>query len=89
MKAEQILRSNVIPAVSNHESKNDSAHGKFNPDTFYARLRRLEARLSELENALTAIRRDVNRIDRKQYRDAQSSTIQPVVSSSIEELSYS
>ena len=40
-------------------------------DRLYARLRRLEQRLSYCEEKLSTLRRDVNRIDRREYREQE------------------
>ncbi|GAI49796.1 unnamed protein product [marine sediment metagenome] len=38
-------------------------------DTLWAQLRRLKAQVASLELAASTARRDINRIDRKQYRE--------------------
>ena len=38
-------------------------------DTLWAQLRRLTARVANIELAQSTARRDINRIDRKQYRE--------------------
>ncbi|GAH94980.1 unnamed protein product [marine sediment metagenome] len=38
-------------------------------DTIWAEMRRLKARVQSIELAASAARRDISRIDRKQYRD--------------------
>lgn len=40
-------------------------------DTICAQIRRIKARLSEVELNLSTNRRDINRIDRKVYREAE------------------
>ena len=41
-------------------------------DKFWAIVRRLQARIESLETGLSTARRDINRIDRKQYREASA-----------------
>lgn len=41
-----------------------------NSDALFRRLRLAEERLRDLDVAVSTLRRDVNRIDRKQYREA-------------------
>ena len=45
---------------------NGSSKGQ---DVIWAMLRRLKARTDSIELALSTARRDINRIDRKQYRE--------------------
>lgn len=42
-------------------------------DTLWAQLRRLKAQVANLELAVSTARRDINRIDRKQYREEEKS----------------
>ena len=42
------------------------------PGTLWAVVRRLSAKVRDLEAQLAIVRRDVNRIDRKQYREAEN-----------------
>jgi len=48
---------------------------KDNFDRLYAAMRRLSARVIQVESQLATIRRDVNRVDRKVYRDAGEPSI--------------
>jgi len=43
----------------------------------YARLRRLEQRIERIDSAVTLIRRDVYRIEKKQQREGQPLSITP------------
>lgn len=58
-----------------HLSKEPSNTGPKGLDTLYARLRRLEARVNNLEAGLSTARRDINRIDRANYRKASQSPV--------------
>ncbi len=49
--------------------KGELTHDRKTVDTLYARQRRLEARIVALENALTSMRRDINRIEKANSRD--------------------
>ncbi|GAI05257.1 unnamed protein product [marine sediment metagenome] len=44
--------------------------GSKSVDTLWAQLRRLKAQVDSLELAASTARRDINRIDKKQYREA-------------------
>lgn len=68
---DQIPLSNESETRSNKRSNkpHGDSHEKYR-DGLYARARRMEARISALENTLSALRRDVNRIDRANYRKA-------------------
>lgn len=69
MKAHPIVELSNLKQRQLDKRSNDtreSVDSRFN--SFYARQRRLEQRIAELELALSTIRRDVNRIDRKLYR---------------------
>lgn len=49
-------------------------------DAFWSQLRRLKAQVQSLELAASTARRDINRIDKKQYRDIDKtppSEVQP------------
>lgn len=61
-------------------SKNEPTHKRFNLDSLYARLRRLEQRMSEMENILTAVKRDNARIDKRYYRETEKKP-SPIVDS--------
>ena len=41
-------------------------------DTLWAQLRRLKAQVANIELAVSTARRDINRIDRKQYREQEN-----------------
>lgn len=47
-------------------------------DTHSAMLRRMMQRVNELEGTVSILKRDVARIDRKQYREAEASPKLPV-----------
>ena len=60
-----------FPKLSNTKEKRQTPSGdkrQFNADGAYARLRRLEATLTNIEAQLSTLRRDVNRIDRANNR---------------------
>ncbi len=80
MRASSILPSNSEKVPSNGTSKNVPPHSSNNADSFYARQRRLEARVQTLETLVSTLRRDFNRIERRQYRnsDSESSPLKPI-----------
>ena len=49
-----------------------SDNGGKSPSTLYAILRRLSAKVNQLELQLSTVRRDLNRIDKKVYRQSDS-----------------
>ena len=49
-----------------------SDNGGKSPSTLYAILRRLSAKVNQIELQLSTVRRDLNRIDKKVYRQADS-----------------
>ena len=53
------------PAI---ESNSSTELRPFKADTIYATLRRMKARMLEIESQLAILRRDVARIDRASYR---------------------
>lgn len=57
------------------QSKEAAMPRDTHPDAIYRRLRMLEARIRADEEAVSTLRRDVNRIDRKQYREASGETL--------------
>lgn len=59
-------------------SKDGATHSPKGLDSLHARLRRLEQKIDNIEAGLSTARRDINRIDRKQYREAPSQTTPPV-----------
>jgi len=75
MKAtEQIsVASKVEPGLTNEGSKAPSDFGLNKPATLYALVRRIKRRVDELEITLNNLRRDVARVDRKQYRELEKS----------------
>ena len=64
MKAEL----NQIP-VEQGQNERLSNRPQMAGDKFWAIVRRLQARVESLETGLSTARRDINRIDRKQYRE--------------------
>lgn len=68
MKAAQAIpleRSEVKTDRSNRMSESPDR------DHYWATLRKLKARIESLEAQVSTVRRDVNRIDRKQLREAE------------------
>jgi len=57
------------PVRQNDLSKNDKTGSGNAANSIYARLRRLEARLDNIELKASALRRDVDRVEKKQSRD--------------------
>ena len=69
MKAEsRVLASNI----GDNGQKELTVKRSTESDRLYARLRRLEQRLSYCEEKISTLRRDVNRIDRREYREQES-----------------
>jgi len=66
MKAE----TSQIPVNAVNEGVKPNTGSK-SADAIWAHLRRLEAQVKSLELALSTARRDINRIDRKQYREVK------------------
>lgn len=65
-------RDNQIPGkIGQTVSLNDAPSRGQN--TVWALVRRLKARVDSMELALSTARRDINRIDKKQYREQNSS----------------
>lgn len=62
----------------------DGADKRF--DAIFAELRRLKACNSENENTISILKRDFNRIERKQNRDAEASFTLPVKETAVESL---
>ena len=58
-------------------STDGATHSPKGLDSLHARLRRLEQKIDNIEAGLSTARRDINRIDRKQYREAPSMNIPP------------
>lgn len=52
-----------------HQTKTPT-NGDTHAGTLWAICRRLQAKVTEVESQIAIIRRDINRIDRKGYRDA-------------------
>jgi len=72
--------------LSKKESKPSNTHEKREPqriDAVYRQLRLISARLVLLEQGLSTLRRDFNRVERRQYRVAE---IETPTSKSIEEV---
>lgn len=75
-----------IPSESQSKPQVKSTTGT-NPDSLYALLRRLNARVSEIESLIAIVRRDVARIDRKVYRDeGQASAIKTTLNPAAQNL---
>ncbi|GAI34198.1 unnamed protein product [marine sediment metagenome] len=69
MKAEV----NQIPGHQGRkDTSNNVPHSK-GTDALWSYIRRLTAQVKSLELAATTARRDINRIDRKQYREEEKS----------------
>ena len=64
---------------SNARQTSPSKNGETRADTLWAICRRLQARVTELESQTATMRRDINRIDRKGYREAEAR--EPVIPS--------
>lgn len=64
--------SEETQAGRNDLSKREQKTKRSDIEILFARCRSLEHRLNEMTALLSAVRRDVNRIDRKQLRDAKS-----------------
>lgn len=71
--------SKVQPGRSNDLSKRDQTNGKNHTDNLYARLRKLERLVENQAALLSAVRRDVSRIDRRQLRKGLSLDPTPTV----------
>ena len=70
MKAvESFEKSNLNQAASKDLSKREHTTPTRGNDGMYARLRRLELRLNQIESVVSTTRRDVYRIEKKQQRD--------------------
>ncbi len=69
--------SKVEPGLTNEGSKASSDYGLNKPATLYALVRRIKRRVDELEITLNNLRRDVARVDRKQYRDLEKAPSAP------------
>ena len=75
MKAQLTELSNQSTTKSNASSKPEATHTPTRGDSIHARLRRLEARIATLELKASTTRRDVDRIEKRQYRKIGSSVI--------------
>ena len=60
--------ANQIP-VKNGQTKRSNQRTADNAGPLWRRIRDMQARLLSIEGAVSTIRRDVNRIDRKNYRE--------------------
>ncbi len=58
--------------VNKVETVSQTHAGNKPTDNLWAQLRRLKAQIESLELAVSTARRDINRIDRKQYREDKS-----------------
>jgi len=67
--ARDITLSNTAEKRQTEPPKEGQTTGPMRLDTIYAHIRRQNARIADLEAALSTVRRDINRISRKQYRD--------------------
>ncbi len=63
-------RVSIDTGIKSIEPAN-KANDRFAP--MYAQIRRLTASVRDLENTVSILKRDVSRIDRKQYREAEAS----------------
>ena len=66
-----MIASKENTGQSEHLSKNDEARGRDTANTIFARLRRLEQRCDNLESKASALRRDVDRVEKRQSRDKE------------------
>ncbi len=65
---------------SNEKAKSQTVPGEDKLkglDVLFAHLRRLERRTTEVESKVSTNRRDINRIDRKGYREAEAKELEP------------
>ena len=74
MKASEqiVVESNQHQAESKYLSKRESKPGSNPADIMYARFRRLEQRIEQLESGLSTVRRDAYRIEKRQQREQPS-----------------
>lgn len=72
----QALKEQVPSKIDTGEEKASSKREPTTPkrglDALYARYRKLEQRVERLEAVNSTLRRDVMRIDRKQYRELEA-----------------
>ena len=73
----QIPESKTEKVASNHRSTGDK------PDTLWAMIRRITARVKSLEEEVSTLRRDVNATRKKVYRDEDK--LVPAIASKAEE----
>ncbi len=61
----------VLSQIPENERQTSSLNdqGRQHLGILWAQLRRLKAQVASLETAVSTCRRDINRIDKKQYRD--------------------
>jgi len=71
MRAEE----NQIPVEKPKESLSNNLSKPIKADNLWAEIRRLKARVESLETQGSTLRRDINRLDRQNYRGA--SKLQP------------
>jgi len=72
------LETTLGPAETKGQTpsqKDVVTHGTKTPDSLYARLRRLEARVEQLELKASLLRRDVDRVDRRDYRNLKRPSV--------------
>lgn len=72
MKAIESQLSNQSPGIQTVPSKEVQTNGPNRSDSIYARLRRLELRIAHLELKASTVRRDVDRIEKRQYAEVKS-----------------
>ena len=67
----------ALPGISSNEqavkSNEPTNQQGFKPATICALIRRMRSEINALENTVSILKRDVARIDRKQYKDAENS----------------
>ena len=76
-KENQIPESKTEKVASNHRSNGDR------PDTLWAMIRRITARVKSMEEEVSTLRRDVNATRKKVYRDEDK--LVPAIASKAEE----
>jgi hypothetical protein len=75
----------LFPSKKQEKSQSPNVNrGDTTRDTIFALLRRIEARVSELETNVSTLRRDLNRIDRKVYRESEG--VSPIKEDNLPEI---
>ena len=69
------ILSNEKPIESNMAEKQPQTNSLNKADIIFAIMRRIESRLAAVELKASTLRRDVDRIGRKQYRDVDTPSI--------------